>query len=235
MKLAQASQMVGFQSSFLDFHRGIRVGNLGDHERITRILKVELESRFQQPFVTERWGRGVYWRWIGYVVKANKLVKPISSNVSFGCAKFFLMIDTDEQLFKCGLQVERGYLKKSDKSSRFNLETDWDWHRLIKLLRSNSPMETELKRLVLRESFTLQAGSWSSKSSYFSKSNFPTMLHLRKKLKSASEDDWASFMVYFSMKEDEILQSSGNDIVDSILAIFEEVTPAMKLCIQTAL
>ena len=61
------------------------------------------------------------------------------------------------------------------------------------------------------------------------------MLHLRKKLKSAPEDEWASFMVYFSMKEDEILQSSGNDIVDSILAIFEEVTPAMKLCIQTAL
>ena len=61
MKLAQESQMVGFQSRFLDFHRGIRVGNLGDHERITRILKVELESRFQQSFVTERWGRGVYW------------------------------------------------------------------------------------------------------------------------------------------------------------------------------
>lgn len=235
MKSPQASEVVGFQSNFLDFRRGIRVGNLGDHERITRILKLGLESRFQQPFVTERWGRGVYWRWIGYVVKANKLAKPISSNVSFGCAKFFLMIDTDEQLFKCGLQVERGYLKKSDNSSRFNLGTDWDWHRLIKALRSNSPMETELKRLVLSESFTLQAGSWSSESTYFSKSNFPTMFRLRKKLETASPNDWASFMVYFSMKEDEVLQSSGNDIVDAILAIFEEVTPAMKLCIQTAL
>jgi hypothetical protein len=49
---------IGFRPEFLDCPRGIRVGNLEDHERITRILKLALEARYQQPFVTERWGRG---------------------------------------------------------------------------------------------------------------------------------------------------------------------------------
>ncbi len=96
---------IGFRPEFLDFRRGIRVGNLEENERITRILKLALESRYEQPFVTERWGRGVYWQWIGYLPRANRAAKPISGNVSFGCSKFFLMVDTDEQLFKCGMQV----------------------------------------------------------------------------------------------------------------------------------
>jgi hypothetical protein len=45
-----------FRPEFLDFQRGIHVGNLNDHERITRILKLALEARYGQPFVTERWG-----------------------------------------------------------------------------------------------------------------------------------------------------------------------------------
>ncbi len=47
---------IGFRPEFLDFRRGIRVGNLEETERITRILKLALEARYQQPFVTERWG-----------------------------------------------------------------------------------------------------------------------------------------------------------------------------------
>jgi len=58
---------IGFRPEFLDFQRGIRVGNLEDNERITRILKLALESRYGQPFVTERWSRGVHWQWIGYL------------------------------------------------------------------------------------------------------------------------------------------------------------------------
>ena len=45
---------IGFRPEFLDFRRGIRVGNLEDHERITRILKLALEARYRQAFVTER-------------------------------------------------------------------------------------------------------------------------------------------------------------------------------------
>src|SRR3990172_814725 len=100
---------IKFRPEYLDFDKGIRVGNLEDDERITRLLKLQLEENFGEPFVTERWGRGVYWQWIGFLPRSNRTAKPLSSHVSFGCSKFFLTIDREERLFKCGLQVERGY------------------------------------------------------------------------------------------------------------------------------
>src|SRR5215472_9504580 len=110
LRYATPTSAIAFRPEFLNFRRGIHVGNLEDNERITRILKLGIESRYQQPFVTERWGRGVYWLWIGYLPRANREAKPLSNRVSFGCSKFFLSVDTDEGLFKCGLQVERGFL-----------------------------------------------------------------------------------------------------------------------------
>src|ERR1017187_10710498 len=53
-----------FRSEWIDFQRGIRVGNIEPHERITQILKFYLEQRYRTSFVTDRWGRGVYWQWI---------------------------------------------------------------------------------------------------------------------------------------------------------------------------
>jgi len=144
---------IGFRPEFLDFRRGIRVGNLEEHERITRLLKLALEARYKQPFVTERYGRGVYWQWIGYLPRANRDAKPISSKVSFGCSKFFLSVDTDERLFKCGLQIERGYLKAPRDARAYELGADWDWHRLLKTLKPGSVMERHLKRLVPHEGF----------------------------------------------------------------------------------
>jgi hypothetical protein len=117
---------VGFRPEFLDFERGIHVGNLQDNERITRILKLALEARYGQPFVTERWGRGVYWQWIGYLPRANRAAKPLSASVSFGCSKFFLTVDTDERLFKCGTQVERGYVRAPREYRYCQLRPDWD-------------------------------------------------------------------------------------------------------------
>jgi len=35
---------IGFRAKFLDFQRGIRVGKLEEHERITRLLKLALEA-----------------------------------------------------------------------------------------------------------------------------------------------------------------------------------------------
>ncbi|MBI1983475.1 MAG: hypothetical protein HYS61_04685, partial [Acidobacteria bacterium] len=165
---------IGFRPEFLDFNRGIRVGNLEDNERITRILKLALDARYRQPFVTERWGRGVFWQWIGYLPRANRSAKPLSSHVSFGCAKFFVMVDTDDKLFKCGLQIERGYLEAPREYRKCKLRSDWDWHHLLKGLTPRSPMERELRRLVLREGFRLYAGSWESGPEEFSKTNFPS-------------------------------------------------------------
>lgn len=51
-----------FRTEWIDFEKGIRVGNLEPHERITRILKYGLEEGYGTDFVTDRWGRGVFWQ-----------------------------------------------------------------------------------------------------------------------------------------------------------------------------
>lgn len=226
---------LGFRPEFLDFTRGIRVGNLDDHERITRILKLELEARFRQPFVTERWGRGIFWIWIGYLPRANREAKPLSRHVSFGCAKYFLMVDTDDQLFKCGLQVERGYLKAPREARTCELRSDWDWHRLLKALKPRSEMERELKRLLKREGFRLHAGGWSEDSEEFTGKNFPSLARLRRALLKAPARDWAGFQLYYPMTEDEVKSSTGPDLVEAMLAVFHEVTPIMNLTMQVKL
>ncbi len=226
---------IGFRPEYLDFKRGIRVGNLEDNERITRILKLALEERYAQPFVTERWGRGVFWRWIGYLPKANKTCKPVSSKVSFGCSKFFLEVDTEEGLFKCGLQVERGYVRAPREARDCQLQSDWDWHRLLKSLKPGSLMERHLKRLLVREGFRLFAGAWSEESEEFSKASFPEMRLLRRVLDNAPKNTWAGFQLYYAMNEQDVRSSTGVDLIESMLAIFEEVTPAMNLCMEIEL
>ena len=226
---------IGFRPEFLDFRRGIRVGNLEDSERITRILKLALEWRYEQPFVTERWGRGVYWQWIGYLPRANRAAKPLSGNVSFGCSKFFLMMDTEEQLFKCGLQVERGYLKAPREYRACQLRSDWDWHRLLKSLKPSGLMARELERLVRQEGFVIHAGSWEADAALFSRDDFPRVARLRRALEASPPNRWAGFQLYFPMGKTEVRGSSGVDLVESMLAVFREVTPAMNLCMQIRL
>jgi hypothetical protein len=226
---------IRFRPEFLDFQRGIHVGNLEDNERITRILKLELESRYHQPFVTERWGRGVFWQWIALLPRADREAKPISNRISFGCSKFFIEVDTDEKLFKCGMQIERGYVKAPRSFPECRLAPDWDWHRLVKALKPNSPMERELKRLIVREGFRLQAGSWETAPGRFDKANFPTMTKLRRLIGAAPGNHWAGLQLYYPMTEEEVRSSNGLDLVEAMLAVFREVTPAMNLTMQIEL
>ena len=226
---------IGFRPEFLDFRRGIRVGNLEDHERITRILKLALEARYQQGFVTERWGRGVFWQWIAFLPRADREAKPLSSHVSFGCAKFFISVETDEKLFKCGLQIERGYLKAPRSLRACQLKADWDWHRLLAGLRPGTAVERELRRLVLREGFGLYAGSWETEMSQFSKENLPGVRKLRRLLDAAPGNHWAGFQLFYPMTGEEVRSATGVDLVESMLAVFREVTPLMNLTMQIEL
>ena len=226
---------VAFRPDFLDFRRGIHVGNLEDNERITRILKLALESRYAQPFVTERWGRGVYWQWIGYLPRANREAMPISSHVSFGCSKFFISVDTEEKLFKCGMQVERGYVKPPRGYRDCRLQSDWDWHRLLRALRPRGAMERELQRLVRGEGFMLRGGSWESEAQDFEGETLPSMVRLRGLLAAAPASHWAGFQLYYPMTESEVRASTGLDLVESMLAVFREVTPVMNLCMKVQL
>ena len=61
-----------FKREFVDVERGIRVGNLEPHERITQIVKAHLTARHRQKFVIDKWGRGVWWRWICWLPRAGR-------------------------------------------------------------------------------------------------------------------------------------------------------------------
>jgi hypothetical protein len=226
---------IGFRPEFLDFRRGIHVGNLEENERITRILKLALEARYQQGFVTERWGRGVFWQWIAFLPRADREAKPLSSSVSFGCSKFFIAVETEEKLFKCGLQVERGYVKAPRSFRDCELRPDWDWHRLRKGLRPRSAVERELRRLVLREGFGLFAGGWDAGFTQVSRENFPGVTKLRRLLDAAPKNHWAGFQLFYPMTEEEVRSATGLDLVESMLAVFREVTPLMNLTMQIQL
>jgi hypothetical protein len=224
---------VGFRPEYLDFERGIHVGNLEENERITRILKLALEARYGEPFVTERWGRGVYWKWIGYLPRSNRAAKAISSSVSFGCSKFFLTVDTGERLFKCGMQVERGYVRAPREYRCCQLRSDWDWHRLVEALQPGGGLERELDRLVRREGFLLHAGGWEEQ--HFARAGYPGVRKVREALEAAPKSHWAGFQIFYAMQESEVRGATGLDLVESMLAVFREVTPAMNLCMQIQL
>jgi hypothetical protein len=232
---ALPTAVIGFRPEFLDFKRGIRVGNLQENERITRILKLALESRYGQPFVTERWGRGVFWQWIGYLPRANREAMPFSSRVSFGCSKFFISMDAEDRRFECGMQVERGYIKAPREFPQCELAPDWDWHRLLRQMKPGGPMERELRRLILREGFRLHAGNWEEQFIEASRKNLPTMVKLKHALKTAPATNWAGFQVYYPFPEEEIRASTGPDLVEAMLAVFRAVTPLMNLCMQIQL
>ena len=236
VKIAQAlpRAAIGFRPEYLDFKRGIHVGNLEDNQRITRILKLAIEDMYQEPFVTERYGRGVYWQWIGFLSRANRAAKPVSSNISFGCSKLFITMDMGDQLFKCGFSVERGFQIPPPDFPQCELKPDWDWNRLLKQLKKGSSLTRELHRLVKREGFSIDLGNWEERRT-FRKSNLPGPDGIRKALKNAVPDSWAGFQVYYPMTEKEVAGTFGADLIESMLAVFREVTPAINLCMQKAL
>jgi hypothetical protein len=61
------------------------------------------------------------------------------------------------------------------------------------------------------------------------------MQKLRRLLAAARATHWAGFQLYFAMREVEVHASTGLDLVESMLAVFREVTPAMNLCMRIRL
>ena len=220
----------GFRPEYLDFQKGIRVGHLEPHQRITQILRPYLETRYGEKFVIDRYGRGVYWQWICFLPKSNRAAKPFSHHVNFGCSKFFVMIDRERRLFKCGVQVERGLSKTSASQSKYEVREDWDWHRLTARITSRSKLYQELRRLV-GEGFHIYAGSWESATDY-SRRNLPSAAELRRTLENCPGNEWTVMQLYYPMTPDHISQSTGHDLVEAILAAFEEVLPVMNHCMQ---
>ena len=223
-----------FRPEWIDFERGIRVGNIEPHERITQILKFHLEQYHQTPFITDRWGRGVYWQWICWLPRANREAKPISSKVNFGCAKLFISADGKQKVFKSGLQIERGYAIGPEPYPGCLLKKDWDWHRLIRQFEADTVLDFELRRLIKHEGFVVEIGDFES-NTIFTKKNFKSARQLRAVAKNCSDREWAGFQLYYPMPESEVRSCSGYELIQAICGIFAEVTPVMNSCMQIPL
>jgi hypothetical protein len=92
-----------------------------------------------------------------------------------------------------------------------------------------------MRRLVLHEGFRLFVGSWESEPGQFSHENFPGVTKLRRLLDAAPKNHWAGFQLFYPMTEEEVRSATGVDLVESMLAVFREVTPLMNLTMQIEL
>jgi hypothetical protein len=219
-----------FRPEWIDFDNGIRVGNLEPHERITQILKYNLETRHDTAFVTDRWGRGVYWQWICWLPRANREAKPVSSGVNFGCAKLFITVDREKRAFEFGLQVERGYLSGNDSgnNSGWTLGRDWDWHRLLAQCSRGTPLDAEIDRLVGREGFRAEVnGSGAGPLS--------SAAEVKAAARRCPGGQWAGFQLYYPMPEKEVRSCTGLELTTAVLGAFLQVVPAMNACMQVPL
>jgi hypothetical protein len=81
----------------------------------------------------------------------------------------------------------------------------------------------------------IHAGAWEASAGEFGKNKLPDILELRRILKTAKEDSWAGFQLFYPMAEGEVQSATGLDLFESMLAIFDEVTPAMNLSMQIEL
>ncbi len=45
-----------------------------------------------------------------------------------------------------------------------------------------------------------------------------------------SATEWGGFQLFWPMPEKEVKATPGPDIIDAVMAVFDEVTPVMNLC-----
>ena len=222
-----------FKRQFLDFERGIRMGNLEPHERITQIVKYHLVQRHGQDFIIDKWGRGVYWQWICWIVRANRDSKPVSGGLSFSCAKFFISLDRDTRELQSGLQIERATARRArGPVDDVCVADDWDYWRLVKGLRKGTPLAAELERLVGREGFTAYVGGTHAGQEAFRGRRWGGVAAIRRACKAIPDDSWGWFQVYYPTAEKELDEMSGEEIVATVLAVFGEVTGVMNQVMQ---
>jgi hypothetical protein len=223
-----------FDSVWIDFENGIRVGNLEPHERITRILKHYLETAHGIPFVTDRWGRGVFWQWICWAPRPNREAKPVSHDANWGSAKFYISIDREAKRFESGMTVERGYAAGAEARKAWGLKGDWDWHRLMRRCTKGGELDRELGRLLKHEGFTVSVAGGSGVKRFDAR-NYTSAPHVRAAAAKCPARDWAGVNVYYPMPEAEVRACSGYELVRAVEGVYAQLVPAMNLCLQVPL
>ena len=123
------------------------------------------------------------------------------------------------------MQVERAP-KRPDAQGPLTVETDWDWHVLLKAL-SEDTLPHHLSRL-LREGFRIRVGAFASRTEY---AHYNWDLNAcRRKAQRFSATAWGGFQLFWPMPEQEVQATHGPELVEAIMAVFAEVTPVMNLC-----
>jgi len=186
-----------FKREFLDFERGIRMGGLEPHERITQIIKYYLMSKHRQDIVIDKWGRGRFWQWICWIVRANRDSKPISGGLSFASAKFFMSLESDERCLTAGIQIERAAVRRGAGGpvGEVYAAEDWDFYRLVDGLKAGSLLEAELRRLVTREGFTVHLGGGEGGLTVRGR-RWSGAAAIRRACRKIPDDAWGWFQVY---------------------------------------
>lgn len=223
-----------FDSSWIDFARGIRVGNLEPHERITRILKHHLETVHGVPFATDRWGRGVFWQWICWVPRPNRDAKPVSHGANWGSAKYYLSVDREAKVFESGMTVERGFASGPESRKPWGLREDWDWHRLVRQCASGTALDAELRRLVMTEGFSVSVSGGDGEVRFDARS-FTSARAVRTAAAKCPPREWAGVSVYYPMPEAEVRACTGYELVKAVEGVFAQLVPAMNHCLQVPL
>ena len=222
-----------FRREFLDFERGIRMGNLEPHERITQIVKAALVERHRQDFIIDKWGRGRYWQWICWLPRATRDAKPRSGGYNFSCAKYFVSLDRDRRRLEAGLQLERASVRRGRGPVReVALADDWDWHHFVAGLGRVTPLAKELGRLIVREGFTAYVGGSACEAREFRGRRWGGAAAIGRAVRAIPDDSWGWFQVYYPTPEKELNAMDGGEIIAGILAVFDELVPAMNLVMQ---
>jgi hypothetical protein len=223
-----------FDNAWIDFQNGIRVGNLEPEQRITRILKHHLETKHGVSFVTDRWGRGVYWQWICWVPRPNREAKPMSHGANWCSAKLYITVDRKAGVFESGMTVERGFVAGPDARLPWGLKDDWDWHRMIAQCRKGSALDAETARLVKDEGF-VAAIAGGAGTTRFDARSWTSALQVRNAAAKCPAREWAGFNLYYPMPEAEVRATPGPELVKAIEGVFAQLVPAMNLCMAVPL
>jgi hypothetical protein len=130
--------------------------------------------------------------------------------------------------------IERGYAEGPAAYPGCLLQRDWDWHRFVRACARGTPLERELRRLLVREGFVAEVGDWEA-NAVFTGRNFRAADQIRAAVRRCPRREWVGFQLYYPMPDLELRRCTGLEVVKAIGAVFAEVVPTMNACMQVPL
>ncbi len=125
------------------------------------------------------------------------------------------------------MQIERAPRRGAAEEGEITLEKDWDWHVLLRELRGEK-LRRILARL-LREGFRIRGGAFEALVEYDRRTWDAGLC--RRRLQRFAPRAWGGFQLFWPMTEREVRATSGPELVDAMMAVFDEVAPALDPCL----